>query len=96
MRLLIKKRLNLKYSLVWMLSAFLMLIISLFPGIVVCVGALIDIATPVNTIFLFAGMFSILIILTLTVIVSHMNSRIYKLTQIIALLEKRVRELEKI
>ena len=44
--------------------------------------------------FFFAILFLFLIVLTLTAIVSHMNNRVYRLTQMQAILEKRVRELE--
>lgn len=93
---LAKKRLNLRYSLVWLGAGLGMLAIAVFPQIVKVVGGLIGIDTPVNTVFLFAGMFMLLIIFTLTIIVSHMNNRIYRLTQMQAILEKRVRELESI
>ncbi len=92
---LVKKKLNLKYSLTWLAAGIGMLILSIFPSIVEHVGRLVGINTPVNTVFLFAGMFMLLIIFTLTIIVSHLNMRIYRLTQTQALLEKRVRELEK-
>ena len=89
-----KKELNLKYTLTWLLSTFVLLIISIFPQIVNVVGRFVGIATPVNTIFLFSGMFSFLILLTLTFIVSRLNNRVYRLTQSIALLEKRLRDVE--
>lgn len=91
---LAKNKLNLKYSLVWLAAGVGMLILAVFPDIVTVIGTLIGIATPVNTVFLFAGMFMIIIIFTLTIIVSHMNKRIYRMVQEQALLEKRVRELE--
>lgn len=91
---LAKKKLNLKYSLTWLAAGLCMLVLAVFPQLVEMIGSLVGIATPVNTVFLFAGMFMLLIIFTLTMIVSHMNTRIYKLTQMQALLEKRVRELE--
>lgn len=91
---LAKNKLNLKYSLVWLAAGVGMLILAVFPDIVTVIGTLIGIATPVNTVFLFAGMFMIMIIFTLTIIVSHMNKRIYRMVQEQALLEKRVRELE--
>ncbi len=91
---LAKKRLNLKYSLVWLGAGVGLLVLAVFPQIVTAVGELIGIATPVNTVFLFAGMFMLLIIFTLTIIVSHMNNQIYRLVQTQAILEKRVRELE--
>lgn len=91
---LVKNKLNLKYSLVWLAAGAGMFILAVFPDIVTLIGTLIGIATPVNTVFLFAGMFMIIIIFTLTIIVSHMNKRIYRIVQEQALLEKRVRELE--
>jgi len=90
-----KKRLNLKYALVWLASVFAMLIITIFPQIVDAVGYIVGIHTPANTIFLFSGMFMVIILMSLTFIVSHMNSRIYKMAQSIALLEKQVRESNK-
>lgn len=92
---LAKKKLNLKYSLTWLAAGLGLLVLAIFPQLVEVIGSWVGIAAPVNTVFLFAGMFMLLIIFTLTMIVSHMNSRIYRLTQMQALLEKRVRELEK-
>ncbi len=91
---LAKKKLNLKYSLTWLAAGTGMLILAVFPQIVNTIGSWVGIAAPVNTVFLFGGSFMLLIIFTLTMIVSHMNNRIYKLTQMQAILEKRVRELE--
>ena len=91
-----KKELNLKYALTWLFSSLVLLIIAIFPQIVYRIGGFVGIATPVNTIFLFSGMFTILILLTLTFIVSRLNNRIYRLTQAIALIEKRVREWEEV
>ena len=91
---LTKKHLNLKYTLIWLLADLFMLVVAIFPGIVDWLGSVFGIASPVNTVFLFAGMFSLLIILTLTMIVSHMNNRIYRIVQAQAILEKRVRDLE--
>lgn len=91
---LAKKKLNLKYSLAWLGAGLGMLVIAIFPQIAIKISSLVGIETPVNAVFLFAGMFMLLIIFTLTIIVSHMNNRIYSLTQKQALLEKRVRELE--
>lgn len=89
-----KRRLNLKYSLAWLAACLVMLVLSIFPSLVEKIGNLVGIATVTSTVFLFAVMFMLVIILTLTMIVSHMNNRIYRLTQMQAILEKRVRELE--
>lgn len=92
---LVRKRLNLRYTLVWLITVTVLLVVSIFPVIVEKFGILIGIVSPANTVFLFATLFMLIIILTLTGIVSHMNSRVYRLTQTQALLERRVRELEK-
>lgn len=91
---LTKHKLNLKYSLTWLGAGIIMLILAVFPSLVEKIGSLVGIAAVTSTVFVFAGMFMLVIIFTLTMIVSHMNKRIYRLTQMQALLEKRVRELE--
>ncbi len=91
---LVRKKLNLRYTLVWLITVLVLLIISIFPIIVEKIADWLGIIAPVNAVFIFAILFMLIIILTLTAIVSHMNSRVYRLTQTQALLEKRVRELE--
>lgn len=91
-----KQRLNLRYTLTWLLMALVMLLVSIFPQIVVGLAKLLGIASVVNTVFLLEGLFVLLILLSLTSIVSLQTNRIRKLTQTQALLEKRVRELEKL
>jgi len=91
---LVRKKLNLRYTLVWLITVTVLLVLAIFPVIVEKIGGLIGIIAPVNTVFLFAILFMLIIILTLTAIVSHMNTRVYRLTQTQALLEKRIRELE--
>lgn len=89
-----KRKLDLKYSLAWLFAGVGMLILAIFPDLVTFFGNLVGIVSPISTVMVFAGMFMLLIIFTLTAIVSHMTNRIYRLTQKQALLEKRVRELE--
>ena len=91
---LTKKKLNLKYTIVWLATVISMLVVVIFPVIVEKIAGLFGIASVVNAVFLFAGMFALVIILTLTAIVSHMNDRVYRLTQNQAIMEKRIRELE--
>lgn len=93
LRFVAKKQLNLKYTLIWLFADISMLLVTIFPQSVDIIGTLVGIASPVNTIFLFSGMFMMLILMTLTFIVSHQNNRIYRMAQSIALLEKRIRDL---
>ncbi len=94
LRLLISKKIALRYSLIWILADIAMLCSALFPTVVDKISNLLGIKTPSNFIFVFGGLFALLIILTLTAIASTMNNQIYRLTQTLSLLEKRVRELE--
>lgn len=90
-----KDKLNLKYTLVWMLTAFIMLLFSVFPEIAFSISSLIGIIEPVNAVFLFAIMFILLILFTSTIIFTRTSARIRKLSQDVALLEHRLREVER-
>ena len=89
-----KKALSLKYSLLWLFSAFLMLILSIFPTTLVCIAHIFGFALPSNAIFSLLFGLVIAILLSLTSIVSKQTERIKTLIQVNALLEKRIRELE--
>lgn len=89
-----KQQLNLKYTLLWIFSGVVMLVLAVVPQISVFVANLMGVATPANAVFVIEGLFALLISLSLTSIVSTQMIRIRRLTQTQAILEKRVRELE--
>ncbi len=92
--LLRKKTLALKYTLMWILAGLLMAVTAMFPGILTRFAGLVGISTPSNALFA-AILFAILLILiALTSIISSLNDKTTKLVQSIAILEKRVRDLE--
>jgi len=92
---LIKKQLlNMKYTLLWLFSGLVMLLVALVPQISVFVADIMGVATPANAVFVIEGLFALFIILSLTSIVSTQMLRIRRLTQTQAILEKRVRQLE--
>ena len=94
--LLLKKRsLHLKYTLLWIFSGVLMLALAVFPHLLDWFAALIGIYEPTNALFSLIFFCIIIILMSLTAIVSKQNERIKRLAQAVALLEKRVRELEK-
>ena len=92
--LLKKKRLNLKYTLLWIFSGFLMLLVALFPNILFAITSLIGIAVPSNALFAMVLFFVLMMLMTLTSIVSKQNEQIKRLTQTIAMLEKQIREVQ--
>lgn len=94
LRYLIIKKLNLKYALVWLLTSLVLLLLAIFPNVAIFAAGFVGIELPVNAVFMFAILLAFIIILTLTAIVSHLNKRIYRLTQMQAILEHRVRMLE--
>lgn len=92
--LLKNKDLNMKYTLLWIFTAVIMLVITIFPSIVFQLSNLIGVLNPVNALFMIVGMFALLILLSITLIVSHLKSQIRNLTQSVGLLEERLRKLE--
>ncbi len=89
-----KKKLNIKYSLLWIATAVITIVMAVFPKLPELIAKLLGIYSVVNMVFVVAAIFSLMIILSLTAIVSRQTDRIRALTQSQAILEKRVRELE--
>ena len=93
-RHLIKKKLHLKYCLMWIFAIVLALFASVFPQAIDWCAGLIGIKTPSNFVFFMFGLVMLVLVFALTEIVSHMNARIFKLVQNQAILEERIRKLE--
>lgn len=89
-----KKRLSLRYTLLWIFSGALMLLFAVFPGILSWFSSMIGIMTPTNALFAVMIFCIIMLLISLTAIVSKQTEQIKRLTQSVALLEKRCRELE--
>lgn len=89
-----RKRINLKYSLLWLFSGIVMLLLTLFPKILDRAAAIVGIASPVNALFAIVLFCVMIILMSLTAIVSRLNDQLLQLAQANALLEKRIRELE--
>ena len=94
LNMLKKKKLNLKYTLTWLFAAFALLVVDCFPQIIEGIMNLVGVASPVSMVFVLEALFVLVILLSLTAIVSHLTERVYRLTQTIAIMEKKIRELE--
>lgn len=92
--LLKRKTLNLKYTLLWLASGIVMLALILFPQLLQAFALLVGISAPMNALFSMAFFCVIIILMSLTAIVSKQNRRNKVLIQSVALLEKRVRDIE--
>jgi len=89
--LLRKKSLTLKYTLLWIFSGFVMILIVIFPDLFEKMIHKIGIVEMTNGLFAVV-LFAILIILiSITSIVSKMNSRIRQLVQQCAMYEREIR-----
>jgi len=92
--LLNKKALMLKYTLMWIFSGIIMAVMVIFPSLLKQFSLLVGISTPSNALFAAILFFILLILMSLTSIISHLNEKNIKLIQSVAILEKRVRDLE--
>lgn len=89
-----RKNMDLRYALVWIFSGFVMLLVSVFPDIIYWIAKIIGVVDSVNIVFVLEGIFVLMILLSITAIVSHLNGRVRALTQSVSIMEKRIRELE--
>ena len=89
-----KGTLSLKYTLAWLFSGVVIFLLVAFPGIIYLFSSLLGIRNGMNGLFVAIIGFMLIILLTITSIVSGQRNKIKILTQEIAFLEKRVRELE--
>ncbi|WP_176764434.1 DUF2304 domain-containing protein [Butyrivibrio sp. INlla18] len=94
-RLLRKKELLLKYTLVWLFMGVVLTVFAIFPNLVGKMANAIGIYLDVNFLFFMLIGLLMCVVISLTIIVSRMNLRNKRLTQALALMERRLRELEK-
>ena len=90
-----QKALNLKYTLLWLVAGAVMGILVVVLELLTRTIRLFGIQDNMNGLFLFCIGFIVLILLSLTSIASRQNRKLRTLTQELAILDKRVRDLEK-
>lgn len=88
-------KMTVKYSLLWMCLSLVLLVFALFPYVVYVLRDLIDVEMPVNLVFMLMFCFVLMVLLSLSIAISQLAEKSKRLTQANAILEKRVRELEK-
>ena len=94
LRLIRSRALDLKYTLLWILSGVVVLVIDIFPQAFEVVLGLLGIRTYMYGAILLGMAFLAMILMSITSIVSKQKQRIKTLIQQNALLEKRVRDIE--
>lgn len=88
-------KMTVKYSLLWMCLSLVLLVFALFPYVVYVLRDLMGVEMPVNLVFMLMFCFVLLVLLSLSIAISQLAEKSKRLTQANAILEKRVRELEK-
>lgn len=89
------KKIEVKYSIIWLAFSATMILFAIFPYLVLVLGDISGVVNPVNFIFMTLFVFILLILLSVSAVISGFSTKIKRLAQANALLEKRVRELEK-
>lgn len=92
--LLKRKKLALKYTLLWLFVGVILAIFAVFPQLLKYISDFLGFVNSMNALYAFMIAFAFMLILSLTSIVSNQSQRIRQLTQHLAILEKRIRELE--
>lgn len=90
-----RKSLSLKYILLWIFAGIMMGILLIFPQLLDCFTAIVDIKSAMNGLFALSIFFILILLMSITSIVSKQSGQIKSLAQYNAFLEKRIRELEK-
>ena len=83
-----KERIPIKYSLIWYISALLVLFVGIFPNALDAITSLIGFETTSNLIIGIILGLILLILLVLTIIVSNQKKQITLLIQEISILKK--------
>lgn len=90
-----QRRLMEKYSLLWLFAATVLLLLSIFTGILGWFSSAIGIATPSNALFGVAIGFATLMLLHFSVTISRVTDQNKVLAQKLAATEERLRQLER-
>ncbi len=90
-----RRKLREEYSWLWLMTGGVILILSLWFGLLKWMTHLVGAITPSSTIFLFAFLFLIFISLHFSVVISKLTDRNKELAQRYALLESEWKELKR-
>ncbi len=86
---------DIRHSLVWMAMVIILMILDIFPNILEVLAKGLGFALPVNMLFFLGVFISIVIIFGLTAKVSKLNDQMKTMTQEMALMEKKLEEMDK-
>lgn len=88
------KAIALKYTLLWLFAGLVLAIMIIWPNTLSILTRLLGISSNMNGLYVVSIAFIAMITMSLTSIVSKQTEKIKNLTQSIAKMEKRIRDLE--
>lgn len=91
-----KRKLQLRYTLTWIIASIMFIIMAIFPGIIDFVADVLHIIEPVNALFLIMIFLLMLIIFSLTKAVSSYSNKVKDLTQELGMLKNFIEEYKKV
>lgn len=89
-----KNTLSQDESILWVIGAVIILILSIWPNIIIWLANIVGIAYPPSLLFLVTSVFLVLFLFRNSQQISILKEKNKELIQDLALLEKRVRDLE--
>ncbi len=90
-----KYKLELKYTLMWLILNSASLVVAIFPKILFFISDNIYIETPVNALYLLSFVVVFIILYSNTVIISQLSNQTRKLTQEVGLLKNELEQVKK-
>lgn len=91
-QLIRKKKMELKYALLWIVLSACILLLGCFPQLIALLAEFFGVQTPINMLFFIGFCFSLLIIFSLSTALSRNSEKIKRLSQEIGILEKNYRD----
>lgn len=87
-----KKKLDFKYGIGWLAMFIVVLILAIWPKLLDIISNVLGIASPVNMLFFFGFILSVMIIFSMSKMLGNLNSKVKKLSQELAILRKEVND----
>ncbi|MDB5056340.1 MAG: hypothetical protein JWM44_4390 [Bacilli bacterium] len=91
---IVKYKLELKYSLLWLFLSVVTIILAVIPELSFRMAEWFGIEKPVNVLFLFGILLSLVIVFSLTIALSHHMIKIKQLSQELAICKNELNRLE--
>ncbi|GLC29644.1 DUF2304 domain-containing protein [Clostridium omnivorum] len=92
-KMVLNYKLDLKYSITWIFSSIIFILITIFPNLLSYLSKLLFIREPVNALFLIVIFFLLVIAFSLTLALSKKSNNIKSLVQELGILKLQVEDL---